>query len=156
MEDASLRANRRGRHTTIYEPSFAEYMIALHHFQSKYGLLPNELPVYHPMQHPNLCHDMVFKPIAPTQPTEDASPHEHQQYTLARADYDTAIENIDIGGPAMIRAAAKNHAFVNVVVDVADYEPVLAELREHGGTRLAFRQTLVQTTTRHASRSAYD
>ena len=37
------------------------------------------------------------------------------------ADYDTAIENIDIGGPAMIRAAAKNHRFVNVVVDVDDY-----------------------------------
>ena len=43
------------------------------------------------------------------------------------ADYDTAIENIDIGGPAMIRAAAKNHKFVNVVVDVADYDAVLAE-----------------------------
>ena len=43
--------------------------------------------------------------------------------TVAKgADYDTCIENIDIGGPAMIRAAAKNHAFVNVVVDVEDYD----------------------------------
>ena len=72
----------------------------------------------------------------------------------AGADHDTAIENIDIGGPAMIRAAAKNHAFVGVVVDVEDYEPVLAELREHGGTRLSFRQTLAQTA--YARTGAYD
>ena len=49
--------------------------------------------------------------------------------TVARgAEYDDCIENIDIGGPAMIRAAAKNHAFVNVVVDVEDYAPLLAEM----------------------------
>ena len=43
--------------------------------------------------------------------------------TVAKgADYDTCIENIDIGGPAMIRAAAKNHGFVTTVVDVEDYE----------------------------------
>ena len=42
---------------------------------------------------------------------------------------DPGIELIDIGGPAMVRAAAKNHAHVGVVVDPADYEPVLAELR---------------------------
>ena len=51
-----------------------------------------------------------------------------EETVAAGADYDTAIENIDIGGPAMIRAAAKNHKFVNVVVDVADYDAVLAEL----------------------------
>ena len=45
-----------------------------------------------------------------------------------------AIENIDVGGPAMLRAAAKNHDFVAVVVDPADYERVLAEL-EHVGQR---------------------
>jgi phosphoribosylaminoimidazolecarboxamide formyltransferase/IMP cyclohydrolase len=45
-----------------------------------------------------------------------------------------AVENIDIGGPSMIRSAAKNHHDVAVVVDPADYESVLAELREHGGT----------------------
>ena len=47
--------------------------------------------------------------------------------TVARgADYDDCVENIDIGGPAMIRAAAKNHADVAVVVDTADYEAVTA------------------------------
>ena len=42
------------------------------------------------------------------------------------ADAETCIENIDIGGPAMIRSAAKNHGFVNIVVDVEDYGAVLA------------------------------
>jgi len=56
--------------------------------------------------------------------------------TVARADctFDDAIENIDIGGPAMIRSAAKNHAHVGVVVDPADYPALLAELESSGGT----------------------
>ena len=45
-----------------------------------------------------------------------------------------AIENIDIGGPAMVRAAAKNHAGVAVVVDPADYPRVLEELEASGGS----------------------
>jgi phosphoribosylaminoimidazolecarboxamide formyltransferase/IMP cyclohydrolase len=49
------------------------------------------------------------------------------------ADFPTAIENIDIGGPAMVRAAAKNHDYVAVVTDPADYERVLAELDTHKG-----------------------
>ncbi|HET9231845.1 MAG TPA: bifunctional phosphoribosylaminoimidazolecarboxamide formyltransferase/IMP cyclohydrolase, partial [Vitreimonas sp.] len=54
--------------------------------------------------------------------------------TVARgAGFDECIENIDIGGPALIRAAAKNHAFVTVVTDPADYEAVMAEMREQGG-----------------------
>ncbi|HET9577381.1 MAG TPA: bifunctional phosphoribosylaminoimidazolecarboxamide formyltransferase/IMP cyclohydrolase [Usitatibacter sp.] len=44
-----------------------------------------------------------------------------------------AIEHIDIGGPAMVRAAAKNHAFVAVVTDPADYSPLLAKMRRSGG-----------------------
>ncbi|MCB2115436.1 MAG: bifunctional phosphoribosylaminoimidazolecarboxamide formyltransferase/IMP cyclohydrolase [Rhodobacteraceae bacterium] len=73
----------------------------------------------------------------------------------AGADYDTCIENIDIGGPAMIRAAAKNHAFVSVVTDVEDYASVLAELDAHDGqTTLAFRQTLAQRA--YARTAAYD
>ena len=45
-----------------------------------------------------------------------------------------AIENIDIGGPAMVRSAAKNHAHVGVVVDPADYPALLEEMRAHGAT----------------------
>jgi phosphoribosylaminoimidazolecarboxamide formyltransferase/IMP cyclohydrolase len=76
--------------------------------------------------------------------------------TVARgADYDTCIENIDIGGPAMIRAAAKNHAFVNVVVDVEDYAPLLAELdAQDGQTTYAFRQRLALAA--YARTAAYD
>ncbi|MDD9725403.1 bifunctional phosphoribosylaminoimidazolecarboxamide formyltransferase/IMP cyclohydrolase [Roseovarius sp. SK2] len=76
--------------------------------------------------------------------------------TVAKgADYDTCIENIDIGGPAMIRAAAKNHAFVNVVVDVQDYKALLAELDTHDGqTTYAFRQKLALNA--YARTGAYD
>lgn len=76
--------------------------------------------------------------------------------TVAKgADYDTCIENIDIGGPAMIRAAAKNHGFVNVVVDVEDYDRLLAQLADNdGATDLAFRQNLAQIA--YARTGAYD
>ena len=73
----------------------------------------------------------------------------------AGADYDTVIENIDIGGPAMIRAAAKNHAFVTTVVDVEDYDAVLAELDSNdGATTYSFRQAMAQTA--YARTGAYD
>ena len=69
--------------------------------------------------------------------------------------YDECVENIDIGGPAMIRAAAKNHRDVAVVVDVADFGKVLAELDAHDGkTRSAFRKSLAQTA--YARTAAYD
>src|SRR5262249_18074527 len=54
---------------------------------------------------------------------------------------DEAIEQIDIGGPSMLRSAAKNHADGTVIVDPADYEPVLAELRA-GGTSPETRRRL--------------
>jgi len=50
-----------------------------------------------------------------------------------------AIENIDIGGPTMLRAAAKNFQYVTVIVDPADYSQVLSEVREHGNTTLVTR-----------------
>ncbi|GLQ20910.1 bifunctional phosphoribosylaminoimidazolecarboxamide formyltransferase/IMP cyclohydrolase [Algimonas porphyrae] len=56
-----------------------------------------------------------------------------EQAVSSGADYETCIENIDIGGPAMIRAGAKNHAHVAVCVDADDVDAVLAELREHDG-----------------------
>lgn len=71
------------------------------------------------------------------------------------ADYDTCIENIDIGGPAMIRAASKNHAYVNVVTDPEDYTALLAEMEAHdGATSYAFRQRLSQIA--YARTAAYD
>jgi phosphoribosylaminoimidazolecarboxamide formyltransferase / IMP cyclohydrolase len=76
--------------------------------------------------------------------------------TVARgADHATCIENIDIGGPAMIRAAAKNHRFVTVVTDPADYGAVLDQMKAHNGaTAMAFRQKLALTA--FARTAAYD
>ena len=65
--------------------------------------------------------------------------------TIAKPDVtlDQAIENIDIGGPAMLRSAAKNHASVTVITDVADYAPVLEEMRDNKGeTSLKTRERL--------------
>ncbi len=70
------------------------------------------------------------------------------------APFDAALENIDIGGPALIRAAAKNHAFVAVLTDPAQYEPVVAEIAGHGGTRLATRRRLAGEA--YALTAAYD
>tara|TARA_R110002096_G_scaffold436105_1_gene668069 strand:+ start:72615 stop:74216 length:1602 start_codon:yes stop_codon:yes gene_type:complete len=53
------------------------------------------------------------------------------------ADFDTCIENIDIGGPAMIRSASKNHAFVTVVVEAEDYEDVMTSIKENSGATSA-------------------
>ena len=78
-----------------------------------------------------------------------------EETVASGADYATCVENIDIGGPAMIRAAAKNHGFVGVVTDVADYDALLAEMDAHDGqTSLAFRQGLAQTA--YARTAAYD
>jgi len=76
--------------------------------------------------------------------------------TVARgADFAHCIENIDIGGPAMIRAAAKNHADVAVVVDASDYAAVLDELTRHRGmTTLALRRRLAAKA--YARTAAYD
>src|SRR3954467_177546 len=76
--------------------------------------------------------------------------------TVAKgAAYDDCIENIDIGGPAMIRAAAKNHNDVAVVVDAEDYARVLGELDVHGGAvTLALRRSLAQKG--YARTAAYD
>jgi phosphoribosylaminoimidazolecarboxamide formyltransferase/IMP cyclohydrolase len=76
--------------------------------------------------------------------------------TVAKgADYETCIENIDIGGPAMIRAAAKNHADVAVIVDAEDYAPLIAELAAHNGaTTLALRKKLAAKA--YGRTAAYD
>ncbi len=74
--------------------------------------------------------------------------------TVARPDctYDDAVENIDIGGPAMVRAAAKNHASVTVVVDPNDYRALLDELAAtQGATSLAMRQRLAAKAFAHTA-----
>ena len=75
--------------------------------------------------------------------------------TVARgADFDTCVENIDIGGPAMIRAAAKNYGYVAVATDADDMAAILAEAKEKGGTTLALRKRLAAKA--YARTGAYD
>ena len=70
-------------------------------------------------------------------------------------DYWETVENIDIGGPAMTRAAAKNHAAVTIIVDVGDYDAVLAEMKANGGrTTMDLRRRLAQKA--YARTAAYD
>jgi phosphoribosylaminoimidazolecarboxamide formyltransferase/IMP cyclohydrolase len=69
-------------------------------------------------------------------------------------DFATCVENIDIGGPAMIRSAAKNHAYVAVATNPADLGEVMAALAEDGATTLALRQTLAARA--FARTAAYD
>jgi phosphoribosylaminoimidazolecarboxamide formyltransferase/IMP cyclohydrolase len=64
---------------------------------------------------------------------------------------DEIIENIDIGGPSMVRSAAKNHGFVAIVTDVADYAAVIAELDAGGATSLALRKRLAAKAFAHTA-----
>ena len=61
---------------------------------------------------------------------------------MSGADRDMVIENIDIGGPSMVRSAAKNHADVAIVTDPADYAALVEQLDRNGGTTLEFRKKL--------------
>jgi phosphoribosylaminoimidazolecarboxamide formyltransferase/IMP cyclohydrolase len=70
------------------------------------------------------------------------------------ADFEAAVENIDIGGPAMIRSGAKNHGYVAVCVDAASVSEVLAALRSDGATTLALRKRLAARA--FARTAAYD
>jgi phosphoribosylaminoimidazolecarboxamide formyltransferase / IMP cyclohydrolase len=76
--------------------------------------------------------------------------------TVAKgADRDEIIENIDIGGPSMVRSAAKNHAYVTIVTDPRDYEGLLVELEAtEGATTLAFRKLMASRA--FAATAAYD
>ncbi len=76
--------------------------------------------------------------------------------TVAKgAGFEECIENIDIGGPAVMRSAAKNHAYVTIVVDPADYARVMKEMRAHqGGTTLQTRRELAAKA--YSRTSTYD
>ncbi|SDH77550.1 IMP cyclohydrolase /phosphoribosylaminoimidazolecarboxamide formyltransferase [Alteribacillus persepolensis] len=68
--------------------------------------------------------------------------------------FEEAIENIDIGGPSMLRAAAKNHKHVTVITDPGDYETVLEEWQENGDVTLETKQRLAAKVFRHTA--SYD
>ena len=56
--------------------------------------------------------------------------------------FDQCVENIDIGGPSMLRSTAKNHAFTTIVTDPSQYDQLMAEINTTGGTSLALRKKL--------------
>ncbi|MED2974681.1 bifunctional phosphoribosylaminoimidazolecarboxamide formyltransferase/IMP cyclohydrolase [Fictibacillus sp. B-59209] len=76
--------------------------------------------------------------------------------TISKEDvaFADAIENIDIGGPSMLRSAAKNHAYVTVVVDPSDYSKVLEEVEKNNEVSVETRRKLAAKTFRHTA--AYD
>jgi phosphoribosylaminoimidazolecarboxamide formyltransferase/IMP cyclohydrolase len=118
------------------------------------AILDHRVVTLHPKVHGGLLAD-------PTSPTHRADMEAHgiEPIDLAVVNlYPFAskpgIELIDVGGPAMVRAAAKNHAHVGVVVNPADYEPVLAELREHGALSATTRRRLAREAFAHTA--AYD
>jgi phosphoribosylaminoimidazolecarboxamide formyltransferase/IMP cyclohydrolase len=118
------------------------------------AILDHRVVTLHPKVHGGLLAD-------PTSATHRADMAEHgiepidlvvcNLYPFAS---DPSIELIDIGGPAMVRAAAKNHQFVAVIVDPADYGPVLAELREDGQISTATKRRLARDA--FARIAAYD
>jgi phosphoribosylaminoimidazolecarboxamide formyltransferase / IMP cyclohydrolase len=78
-----------------------------------------------------------------------------EEVRAAGGDYPTTVENIDIGGPAMIRAAAKNHAYVTIVTDPQDYPQLIEAMRaDEGKTAYAFRQKLAARA--YSRTAAYD
>ncbi|MDF2901963.1 MAG: purH [Phenylobacterium sp.] len=68
--------------------------------------------------------------------------------------FEDCVENIDIGGPAMVRSAAKNHGYVAICTEISDLEEVLAELQAEGGTSLALRKKLAARA--YARTASYD
>ncbi|MBY5840261.1 bifunctional phosphoribosylaminoimidazolecarboxamide formyltransferase/IMP cyclohydrolase [Rhizobium leguminosarum] len=78
-----------------------------------------------------------------------------EEVRAAGGDYPTTVENIDIGGPAMIRASAKNHAYVTILTDPADYAELTEQLSaDDGKTVYAFRQRMAAKA--YARTAAYD
>ncbi|HYC94258.1 MAG TPA: bifunctional phosphoribosylaminoimidazolecarboxamide formyltransferase/IMP cyclohydrolase, partial [Sphingomicrobium sp.] len=77
-----------------------------------------------------------------------------EQTVMRGSPRDEIIENIDIGGPSMVRSAAKNHEFVAIITDPADYAELIGQIEAQGGTTLAFRRTLAAKA--YALTAAYD
>jgi phosphoribosylaminoimidazolecarboxamide formyltransferase/IMP cyclohydrolase len=118
------------------------------------AILGHRVVTLHPKVHGGILAD----------PTNDEHRADMEAYDIAPIDLvvgnlypfasDPGIELIDIGGPAMVRAAAKNHAFVGVVVDPADYVAVAAEIRTDGALGAATRRRLARAAFAHTA--AYD
>ena len=106
-------------------------------------MMDGRVKTLHPMVHGGLLRYAIMKPIQTPCATMVLarsicwwSISTRLRRRSGRWAYEACIENIDIGGPAMIRAAAKNHQDVTVIVDPEDYANVLDSLQTHQGTQL--------------------
>jgi len=118
------------------------------------AILDHRVVTLHPKVHGGLLAD-------PTKPEHQADMAEYgiEPISLVVANLypfstQPGIELIDIGGPAMVRASAKNHAHVAILVDPSDYRAVLAEIAEHGEVTLPTRRRLARDAFAHTA--AYD
>ncbi len=126
-------------------------------------IMDGRVKTLHPKVHGGLLARRGNKSDEEQMTAQDISPidlivvnlYPFEQTVSSGADYDACIENIDIGGPAMIRAASKNHASVTVIVEPEDYETLLSELDANdGATSLDFRKKMAAKAYRRTG--AYD
>lgn len=123
-------------------------------------MLSGRVKTLHPALHAGILADLDLPAHRADLAAHGLAPFELVAVNLYPFVREPSIEMIDVGGPTMVRAAAKNHAHVAVVVDPADYPAVLAELREAGrisaGTRLALaRAAFAHTATYDAAIARY-
>jgi phosphoribosylaminoimidazolecarboxamide formyltransferase / IMP cyclohydrolase len=117
-------------------------------------MLGHRVVTLHPAIHGGILADRDDPSHREDMATHDVAPIDLVAVNLYPFSSDPSIELIDIGGPAMVRGAAKNHQFVTVLVDPADYEPVLAELRADGEVSAGTRRRLARQAFAHTA--AYD
>lgn len=117
-------------------------------------MLGHRVVTLHPAVHGGILADRDDPSHRADMETHGIEPIDLVAVNLYPFDSDPSIELIDIGGPAMVRAAAKNHAHVTVLVDPADYGPVLEELRADGEVRADTRRRLARDAFAHTA--AYD
>ncbi len=117
-------------------------------------MLGHRVVTLHPAIHGGILADRDDPSHVDDMATHDVTPIDLVAVNLYPFSSDPSIELIDIGGPAMVRGAAKNHRYVTVLVDPADYEPVLAELRADGEVAADTRRRLARQAFAHTA--AYD
>ncbi len=125
-------------------------------------ILEGRVKTLHPKIHGGLLGDRRKPEHVATMEAEGIAPidllvvnlYPFRQTLASGADFETCVENIDIGGPAMLRAAAKNHASVAVVVDPSDYDSLQEALKTGGGLGAGLRRSLARKAFAHTA--AYD
>ena len=117
-------------------------------------MLAGRVKTLHPALHAGILADLDDEAHRADLRAHDITPIDLVVCNLYPFSSDPSIKLIDVGGPTMVRAAAKNHAHVGVVVDPSDYDAVLTELRESGALGAATRVRLARTAFAHTA--AYD